>query len=226
MTTLDFYSLRDEICEDMRNADIFTIGVRGVTTQIDTFTATNLQTAFQLTKTGVKNIRSVVVNSVNKKYITDYTYVGSTGVVTLVTGATAGWTVVITYDYSTTGDRIYPDMPRNVLSLTSFPRIGIEIVSLTTEPLGLGGANHINDALVSIYVWMPANKDSSVSSGLGGTENLTDAITSIRSRIRSQAKNYQTFKWITPKSTSPIIKGENDKLIQMSADFMIRFMIE
>ena len=227
MSTFDIFDIRNEIVEDLRNANILSTSIRGVTTATQNFTATASQTVFTLTNSGVKNIRSITDNGgTSLKFIADYTYVGSTGVVTLKVGIAVGHTVAINYDYSSSGDKIYPDRPRNVITLTSYPRIWVEEISSTTEPLGLGGDNHISDILISIGVRVPANKDSSVSGGKGGTEDLNDLITAIRTRIRAQAKNFATFRYIYPTGVSPILPSVSDKIIQQSTDFIIKYVVE
>jgi hypothetical protein len=117
-------------------------------------------------------------------------------------------------------------MPRNDLSLTSFPRVGISLVSVSTKPLGLGGTTFISDVLVSIYAWMPVNKDTAVSGGLGGTDDISILLHNIRETLENNAKSFYTFKWIEPINTSPIIPGQNNKIIQQSHDFNIRFVVE
>jgi hypothetical protein len=223
--TINLKNVRKEICHLLRNADILSISVRGVATKTDTFTATAGQTIFTLTSTNVKNIRSLSVNSVAKKYLKDYNINFTTGVVTLIVGALVGESVVINYDYGS-GDKIYPDMPRTDLSLTSFPRVGISLVNLSTKPLGLGGTKFISDILISIYTWMPANKDTAVAGGLGGTEDISDLIYNIRNTIEANAKLFYTFQWIEPMNTSPILAGQNNKIIQQSHDFSVKFLIE
>jgi hypothetical protein len=225
MSTISLENIREEICHTLRNNDIFTTTIRGVTTTTDSFTATAGQTNFTLTHTNVKNVRSLTVNSVAKYFINDYTINFSTGVVTLLVGANLNDPVVIQYDYGSP-DKIYPDMPRDDLSLTSFPRIGISLVSITTEPFGLGGMNHLSDILISIYLWMPVNKDSNIAGGLGGANDINTYMGTIRSVIRAQAKSFYSFKYITPTGSSPIIVGTNQKIIQLSSDFTIKFVTE
>jgi hypothetical protein len=209
----------------LRNSDIFTTTIRGVTTKTDNFTATAGQTQFTLTQTAVKNIRSLTVNSVPKYFINNYIINWTTGVVTLSVGANLNDPVAIQYDYGS-GDKIYPDYPRSDLTLTSFPRIGMEIISSTTSPLGLGGTTHISDLVVQIFLWMPINKDVNIAGGLGGTKDLNDYMSDIRSIIRTNAKNLYSFRYITPIGTSPVIIGTNQKIIQISQDFSIKFLVE
>jgi hypothetical protein len=224
-TSINLKDFRYELCHALRNADIFTVGVRGVTTKTDTFTATAGQTNFTLTQTTVKNVRALTVQTVAKTYLKDYTINFTTGIVTLLTGATVSDAVVIQYDYGT-GDKIYPDMPRVDLSLSSFPRVGISVVNVNTKPLGLGGTSFISDVLVSVIAWVPVNKDTAVASGYGGTDDLSTLLHNIREYLQTNPKSFYNFKWIEPRTTSPIISGTNDKIIQQSQDFAIRFLVE
>jgi hypothetical protein len=214
---------------DLRNADIFSTTIRGVTTRTDNYTATAGQTNFTLTQTKVKNIRSLTVQSVSKQFVKDYTINWETGVITLLTGATLNDAVAINYDYTSSTDateKIWYDLPRADINIESFPRIGMALTSSTTEPLGLGGTNHISDIIVTIFVSMPVNKVSTIAGGLGGVIDLGNILKSVRDRIRTNAKSFYSFKWITPLRTNPVIPSTNNKIIQQSDDYQIRFLVE
>lgn len=225
MTFLDLQKVREEITYFLRSADILTTAVRGVTRRTDTYTATAGQVAFTLTQTPVKNIKSLVVNSVTKTLYKDYTFVESTGVVTLNTGALVGEAVSIQYDYGS-ADKIFPDHPRADLTLNSFPRISIETTSSTSENLGLGGVTYITDVLVTIYCFVPVNKDSSVASGFGGQQDLSTLLNTARHALVDGCKGFYYFPYIKPTSTGPIIVGQDNKIIQQNQDFRARFIVE
>lgn len=225
MSTMDIQQIRDELCHKLRNSDILTIGVRGVATKTDNFTATAGQVAFTLTGAGVRNIRSLTVNSVSKSYLQDYTVNWTTGVVTLGTGASLNDPVAIQYDYGTS-DKIYPDMPRDDLTLVSYPRVGIEMTNISTMPIGLGGMTHQSDIVITIICWVPVNKDSAIASGYGGLSDLSGLMKNIRDAIRTNAKLFYTFQYITPAGTGPLIRGQNNKVMQESVDYKIKFKIE
>ena len=136
MTTLNDTKIKEEILNLIRNSDILTTIIRGVTTVTDTFTATSLQTDFVLDNAGVKNIRSLKINDVVMDIYTDYdininekTSIESQ-TVSLTTGATLSDEIKIEYDYSATGDKIYPDFPDDNLTIKSFPRIYFDILSI------------------------------------------------------------------------------------------------
>jgi len=135
MATLNELKIREEILNLIRNSDIFSTTLRGVTTVADTLTATAGQTDFILSNDGVKNVRSLKINDVVKKIYTDYdiNIVEETKTesktVSLVVGASLDDEIKIEYDYSSTGDNIYPDFPDDGLTIKSFPRIYFDILS-------------------------------------------------------------------------------------------------
>ena len=204
----------------MRSGDILTISVRGVATATQTATGAPAQTTITLTNLPVRNIRVFTKDAITQRFIADYTINYTTGVITFP-ALTGGEALSVTYDYGS-GDKIYPDMPRDDLTLESFPRVGIELTSISTTPLGLGGMTHISDLIVTIISWVPANKTNSI----GGTKYLSELLSSIRNVIRQNAKSFSTFAYITPTGTSPIIKSTNNKIIQQSEDFTIKFLVE
>jgi hypothetical protein len=220
MTTISLENIREELCQVMRSGDILTISVRGVTTATQTATGAPAQTTLTLLNLPVRNIRIFTKDAVTQRFLTDYTINYTTGVITF-SALTGGEALSVTYDYGN-GDKIYPDMPRDDLTLESFPRVGIELTSSSTTPLGLGGMTHISDLMITIMAWVPANKVS----GIGGTKYLSDLMSSIRNVIRQNAKLFSTFSYITPTATSPIIRSTNNKIIQQSEDFSIKFLVE
>jgi hypothetical protein len=227
MTTLNLQSIRDELCIFLRSSDVITTAIRGVTRTAGTYTvgvggeATHTFAGM----TPIRDFKSLTVNAAAKKYLTDYTVNWTTGVLTWNSALIENDVVVYSVDWGT-GDKIYPDMPRDDLNLASFPRIGIEVVNVSTQPVGLGGLNHLSDILISVIVWAPANKDSSVASGFGGMADLEATIILIRDAIRSSAKTFYNFSWITPTAIGPVTKGRDEKIMQQSHDFMIRFKFE
>lgn len=137
MVTLNEIKIKEEILNLIRSSDILSNTIRGVTTDSDTFTATSGQTDFTLTNEGVKNIRSLKINSVTQTLYKDYdiNIMENTDIesqlVTLTTGATLNDEVIVEYDYSADGDKIYPDFPDGHLTIKSFPRIYFDILSET-----------------------------------------------------------------------------------------------
>jgi hypothetical protein len=226
MTTLSVMNIRNELAHFLRNSDVLSVAVRGVTTiSSETFVATSGQTVFSLAHYPVRNVRSLTVNGVAKYYVRDYTVDFSSGVVTLNTGASLGVSVIFSYDYGSS-DKIFPDFPRDDLTLVSFPRIGVELTSMTTEPIGLGGANHLSTLLFTVIVAVPVNKDVDVAGGFGGLSDLEATMTLIRTAVSAGAKTFYSFPWISAQSMGPLLKGVNDKVLQQTCDFVIKGVFE
>jgi len=225
MSTLNIEQVREELCNTLRSNDVFSITLRGVTTKTDTLTATAGQTILNLTFPSVHNIRSLTVNATPYSLFKDYTINWTTGVITMNVGLTLADAVIVIYDYGAT-DKIYPDFPREDISLKSYPRIGIQLVGTSTEPLGLGGMVHISDLMITIGTWMPVNKDSDITGALGGTNDMSVTLSKIRDVIRANAKSFYTFKYIYPSGTTPIMSSTNNKIIQQGENFIIKFVVE
>lgn len=225
MSTFNINNIKEEIVHALRNGNILTTTVRGVTTYTENVVATAGQTTIILSKAGARNIRSLTINSTPKNYMRDFTVNWSTNTITLLSALSLSDAVAIQYDYGSS-DKIYPDYPRDDLTLNSFPRVAVEWTSTDTQSLGLGGLNHISSVLLTVYAWIPVNKDTAVANGYGGTNDMGTLLYNIRNVLRTNAKSFVNFPYIEPKSISPIIKSENNKLIQQSQDFNIRFIVE
>ena len=224
VTALNEDNIKREIENELRNADLFTTTQRNVTTTTQNYTATAGQTVFTLTNEP-RNIRSVTVASVAKYYFLDYEFDAVAKTLTLYTGATLNDAVAIQYDYGTTGgggDKIYPDFPREDLSLSSFPRIGFQIISIKTDPISLGATSYMSDIVVSFKITVPADKISSV----GGVTYLETLKRSLRTALLTRQTSFKLFKYIKPTFTSPNIPGANNKIISKIEDYMIRFLVE
>jgi hypothetical protein len=224
ITAINLNDVREEICHKFRNSDIFTTTIRGVTTVTENSTATAGQTAITPAHSNLKNVRSLTIDAAAKYFINDFTINFETGVITLLSALTGGEAIALQYDYGT--DKIYPDMARDNLTLESYPRIGIKVLSMSSESLGLGGLAHISDITITIYVWMPANKTSTIAGGLGGNNDLELYLKTARSVLLNNAKGFYSFPFICARSTGPIMPSTNNKIIQISQDFSARFVVE
>jgi hypothetical protein len=217
------YKFLEELTVFLRNQDIFSISLRGVTTASDLFSGTGSVLTFTLTRKNVKNVRFVKVNSVTLRNGIDYLInykdddPSAYPTVTFTIAPPAGSNnVEVNYDYGNS-DRIYPDMPRVELTLENYPRIGFDIVSAPTSPLGIGGTSWVSDYMIACYVWYPER-------GAGeGTQGVNTTLTAIRQKIQQNAKNFYNFKFISPTTLSPIIvTGDREgRLVQRSIDLQI-----
>lgn len=227
MTTINFQNVRDELCEFLRRSDVLTTTIRGVTRYSGNY-AVGVGGESTHTFSGkipTRDFHSLTVNSVTKYFLRDYTMNWTTGVLTWNTPLIENDAVVYEIDYGS-GEKIYPDLPRDDLTLASYPRIGIQLTSASTEPLGLGGGSHISDFLFSIFVLVPANKDTNIAGEFGGLADLEETHRLVRDAIRSFSKQFYTFPWIYPSGIGPLFQGHNNKVLQQSQDFRIRFKVE
>lgn len=227
MTTMNLENIRDELCHFLRASNVLSTSARGVTAKTETWTVGIAgEASHTLGFLPVRNFTAVTVNSVPLTYLRDYTANFSTGVITWVVPLVSTDAVSVSYVYGV-GDKIYPDFPRDDISLRgSYPRIGIQITSVSTEPIGLGGMAHMSDILVTVMVIVPANKDSSTNGGMGGLADLEEIHRLVRNAVRTGAKSFYNFSWITVESQSPLMKGTNDILLMKSQDFRIKFLVE
>ena len=216
---IDNYEYKKEICNFLRNSDIFTISQRGVTTVTQEFNGDNSTVDFDLTNTNVKNVRSVTINSVAQSYGTDYTvdFQGSNpGRVTFTVAPGSGTNNVdIQYDYGDT-DKIYPDFPRKDLTLSSYPRIGFDILVANTEDGGIGGTDFRSSMIIELIVYEEK------------VQELDDYATAVRNAFLAAPKGFFNFAYIRPKTMGPLIPSENrnNEILKRNYTYEIPFIFE
>lgn len=207
----------------IRNNDILTITQRGVTTATDTKDGDGSTKVFNLDNKKVKNVRSVTVDSVTLTNYTDYTisYLTETDTTTITfTSAPSDDTdnIVISYDYGA-GDKIYGDMPRIDIGLSSYPRIAVQYLSESTIPFDLGAKAFLTTGFYEIFVF-------------GETpETVDDMINSIKTALIDSVKSFYYAKSVRFVSTTPLLpnpeRGAGRKKIhQRSINVTAEFMIE
>lgn len=226
ISTINLQNVRDEICQFLRRNDVLTTTVRGITRTASSY-AVGVGGETTHTFTGnipTRDFRTLTVDGATMLFLRDYTMNWNTGALTWNTPLTNGQAVVYSIDWGT-GDKIYPDLPRDDINLQSFPRVGIELTSITTNPIGLGGMTHLSDMLITIHVWAPVNK-SADTANYGGLQDLEETHRLIREAFRTGAKTFTSFTYITPSGVNPLFKGKNDKLLGQSADYRVKFRFE
>ena len=214
MAKTNLWSIKQELCVFLRNQDILSTSIRGVTTQQDTGTfSDNSSHTLATSPTQVKNVRNVEVASADLNFGSDYTVDYSTGVISFTPNVTGDY--VIDYDTGTT-DRIFPDFPQADLKLNAFPRIGFDIISGKTEENSLGAQSNMSRYLISIVSY---DKDQ---------DNVEQIISNIRTAIQDNKKNFYYSPFITPVSLGPLLPSEfgNNKVFQRNQDCEILFVYE
>ena len=153
--SIDRRNIKKEIVNSLRNADLISTSVRGVTTFTQEFSGDGSTTDFVLTGTGIgnggiKNIRSVTVGGVLQTFGTDYDFSDDFQTISFTTAPITGTdNIDIEHDFSAIGDRIYPDFPKKTISVNDYPRIGFDILSETTTPKALRGAIYQTNIVIS-----------------------------------------------------------------------------
>ena len=211
---MDITKIKQEQVVFLRNQNIFTITQRGVTTTTQEATI-SAATEITIAKTTVKNIRSITVGGTAKALGTDYTadYNDSTGCVITFGSAQTGASVV-TYDYGT--DKIYPDFPRDDLTINSYPRIAIDILNAPIDAFGIGGDTFISDVTYTIVVYAKKSGD------------LDTYIQAIKDAYVSNAKNFYYLSFVKPILIGPTINStdKQDEIMQKNIDILGMFNVE
>lgn len=216
MTQKELRDITDELLYFLRNNITDPSGRPSSGTY--TATATAGQTVFTISVAGIKNVKTVTVAGSSKSYGSGYSVsLGvSTSVVTLAAGATAGDSVVITYDYGTAW--IYDDTPRKDLSLSSFPRIAITDVNSTMTEVSLGATLTRMSMLKSITAYALDSKA------------VGDLLTDVKNAVLSNKKSFYNFNLIVPVGIGPVltfttVEGQKE-IVYQAIDVEIPFVWE
>lgn len=216
--------IKEELLNRIRNADIISTTVRGVTTAQDTFSGNGVQTDFVLSNTGIKNIRLSTVDTVELTPFVDYTF----DLVDYVSGDfTISFTnppsddtdnVIIDYDHSSSGDRIYDDFP--ILAIKAgdkFPRIGFDIDEETTQLQSFDRVLY-QSTLPFIF--------SAYGVGRNNTEDLENDLRNFLISIRT---DLQRLEYIEPTGRSkikPLETIKDKKIFKKDLRFKAPFEFE
>jgi len=194
---MDIPKIKQEQLDFLRNNDVFSITERGVTTTTQEATLSSAS-SITIALTTVKNIRSITVGGTAKVRGTDWTinYKHSTGcVITFVTAQTGE--SIVTYDYG--GDKIYPDFPRNDLTINSYPRIAVDVINVGMDSLGIGGDSFISNVAITIVVYS------------NNSDDLDTYVNAIKELYVTNAKNFYYLKFIKPTFIGPTINSPDKK---------------
>lgn len=209
------WDIKAELINRLRNADIMSVGTRGVATTTQNDTGNGVKTDFILSNLTSKNVRLVQVNSVTQTYGTDYTFDADTATVSFTVAPGDTLAVAIQYDYGVT-DHIWPDFPQPDIKLGAFPRIAIDLISAQTREIELGASSNFTAYDLTIVCYDRSQK------------NVEQLVAAVRSFIMDNKKTFYYTPFITPVTMGMLIKspfGEN-KVFQRNQDFKIRFVYE
>lgn len=200
----------------LRNADILTIGERGVTTTSDTPTLSS-DTTFDITKNNVKNIRTITVDGNDLFYGIDFLFDTEFGVspnnecrITFNVAQTGD--AIITYDFGT--DKIFGDMPRDSIKISSYPRISINQIYFSTQPGGMGDV-WVSSIFFTVTIF--AQKQNKILS----LQN------SIRQSLLDNRNEVFGFGPLTPRIESQImVAPDRGPIMQKGTDWEAQFVYE
>lgn len=220
MTIINESDVLEELTYFIRNADVLTISERSVATTTDEGTFASDSTHL-IAVTNIKNIRSITVGGSPISFGTDYTYdinFDDSGTIkTKITFVAAQTGVfVITYDFGT--DKIFPDYPKNSLSISSYPRIAVDIISDTSEALGFGNQQVATLTEYLLTTTTYATKTRKVRS-------VSDAI---KTAMMTAQNSFFNFKITLPQAGSRIVLSDNTKgeIFQKTRDFISSTNVE
>lgn len=214
MALLDYTTIRNELLFFVRNADILTTTQRGVTTATATGTLSSA-TELVIDTSTAKNVRSVVVASVTLGYGDDYTVdtdYDDSGTFKLRIAFTTAQTGSYSVQYDTGADKIFGDFPRNDLTISSFPRIAVDVQQM---PSVFGGFNNVLQTEVYFTVVVYGSK----------IEEINNWIAAIRGAFHTSYTSFYSLSGpirpvaVGPCITSPREKGK-DKIFQQNIDFV------
>jgi len=212
--TLNIQSIKQEQVDFLRNQDIFTITQRGVTTANATGTLSGTK-VITISRTNVKNIRSITVGAVSKVLGTDWTvdYKHATGCV-ITFGSNQTGAYAVSHDYGS--DKIFPDFPRNDLTIDSYPRIAVDILNVPSDALGIGGDQFISDVAFTIVAYAVKSAD------------LDSYIQTIKDLYVTNAKNFYYLPFVKRTSIGPTINSQDkkDEIMQKNIDYLGMFNVE
>lgn len=209
---MNLKNIKQELANFLRNQDILTTTQRGVTTQEDsgTFDSDSTHT-LETNPTTAKNIRSVTRGTL-LVYGEDYTVNFATGVITFTVAQTGSFTII----YDTGPDSIYPDYPRDDLSIDSYPRIAIDILNAPSDAFGIGGNEFISDISFTVVVYAD------------DSDNLDLHIDAIKDAFVSNAKSFFYLPFIKRTLIGPTIDSpdRSNEIMQKNVDYLAQFSVE
>jgi len=213
---LNTLEILDTIQDFLRSSDCISTTLRGVTTTSQQFSGDDVETEFTLTNSP-KNIRSITVGGTSLYIFKDFTINYDTKVITFNSAPATGVNnIVVSYDYGSSGDKIYSDYPRDDLSIDSYPRVGFDIISNTSEDWDIQHSIILNSIIISIVAY-----------GRTKTETQT-VLDTIRSSIFSNRKNIGNFRLVTFNGLGPLLiaeKGE-EQIFQRNLDIILPLEVE
>ncbi len=210
---MNIQNIKQEQLDFLRNSDIFTTSQRGVTTANATGTLSGTK-VITISTAGVKNVRSITVAAVTKNLGTDWTVAYGITSTIITFGENQTGDYVVSHDYGS--DKIYDDFPRDDLTIDSYPRIAIDILSAPIDAFGVGGSQFISDVAFTVVVY----EDKS--------DEIDGYIQAIKTAYLTAAKNFFYLSFVKPTLIGPTINSpdKRDEIMQKNIDLLGMFNVD
>jgi hypothetical protein len=216
--TIDHFAIKQEVVHFLRNNDVLPVATRGVTTTAGSGSL-SAATTLTINDGDVRNIRSLEVGGVELDYGSDYTvdfYYNDGGTrkcrITFTTAQTGAYDL----SYDTGTDRIFPDFPQDVIAISDYPRIGVDIVGVVTNVGGFGNVLR-NRVSITVVVYSTSRAE------------IAEVLTNVRQSFRNAYSDfYYLGGYVRPQSTGPVIVSGTgrQKVFHQNADFTADFRLE
>ena len=222
MGYISLVDVKHEMLNFIRNSDVLSTTERGVTTTSEDFTASGGAEDFTLTQTTTRNVRSVTDNTVSLTFGTDYTFTWdtTTGYITeikVTKTLIAGHTIAVSHDYKvTSGSAIYPDYPRQDLTLASYPRIGFDILNYSKST---GGFGNVNTSELEFLLKILSSK----------TKSNDTYLDTLNQKVIAGQNSFYYLNHIKPTSITaniPVSMRGNNKIFEVSMRILSKYNFE
>lgn len=207
---MDYNEIEEELAVFLRNQNILTVSVRGVTTT--TASGTWVAATSHLIAATVRNIRSITVDAVPLVFGTDYTvdyYYNDSGTrkckITLNSAKSGAYS--ISYDYGST-DHITTVYPQGTLKISDYPWIAVELMTTATEETSIDKLQNRSKPLITITILSTSKID------------INDYVKAIRQAFLNNKINFYYIPFITPLTVGPLLPQPNrgDKVFSRTVE--------
>ena len=219
MGNISRFDVLEELTQFLRNQDILTITVRGVTTTTENGTFSSDLTHLIANAT-IKNIRSITRGTLlalgtDYTYDTDFDDSGTKKTkITFTSAQTGSYTII----YDKGPDKIFPDFPKDNLSVSSYPRIAVDIINMGSEDLGFGNQKVASSTDIFFTVVVYADK----------TKTVNQTLDLIRDKFLTEQNNFFNLSIITPTDSGPMINDNSTKneIVHANMDYVSLLNVE
>jgi len=198
MTTVtglvDINEIEEELVVFLRNQDVMSISTRGVTTTTDSGSWSNT-TSHLIAVTNIKNIRSITVDATPLAFGTDYTvdynFLDTTIKTKITLNSAQTGAYVITYDYGT--DKIFPDWPRDEITIGNYPRMSVEVLNAPAVDDSLDGLHTKSEFNITVSVFADSKRE------------VYDFLKSVREDFLNNKTGFYYIPYITIGGLGPML---------------------